>query len=270
MTTAPASSPPQHGERRCYLRGCRCPECAEAHRRYCKQYKLRRLRHGTTYINATPATQHLRALAARGWTQPAIARATGLGEPNIRDIATGRSRRIPRATRAAILAFQPGPDTAPDNYWIDPTGTIRRIRALAAIGHPIYRQAAAIGVGQSTLRHITAGNRQHVSRDLASALAALYGDWSRRDGGSSTARGIAAARGWHDPQYWEDTGRIDDPAFDPNFTTPKTLALGEDVHELVCEQGHTWDHVVMRLGGSVDNAQKAHRRWHAAQAGEAA
>lgn len=206
-------TPPQHGERRCYLRGCHRPECIAAHKRYCKEYDLRVHRQGRRNIDATPAAEHLKQLAGQKWTQTGLAQAIGCGAHTICSLINGNQKKIRPETAARILAFQPTPETEPCGYWTNATGTTRRLRALAAIGHPLYQVADAVGIDHSTIRPIAAGARQKVSKALASRVARVYATLVRQPGPSPTARGIARARGWHGPAAWGDD--IDDPAAAP-------------------------------------------------------
>lgn len=47
-------------------------------------------------------------------------------------------------------------------------------------------------------------------------MKALYAKWQSQPGTSEESRQRAMSRGWRDPQWWEDYGHIDDPAFDPD------------------------------------------------------
>ncbi|WP_329330819.1 hypothetical protein OIU81_03200 [Streptomyces sp. NBC_01454] len=206
-------TPPQHGQRACYLRGCRRPECAAAHKRYCKEYDLRVHREGRRNIDATPAAEHLKQLASQKWTQEGLAKAIGCGTHTVCSLLNGNQKKIRPETAARILAFQPTPNVEPGGYWTDSTGTTRRLRALAAIGHPLYQVADAVGIDHGTIRPIAAGTRQKVSKALASRVARLYATLVRQPGPSPTARGIARARGWHGPAAWGED--IDNPAATP-------------------------------------------------------
>ena len=212
MTTATRTAP-QHGTRACYLRGCRRPECTAAHKRYCKEYDLRVHREGRRNIDAAPAARHVQRLTQLGWTQTGIAQATGCGAHIICSLINGNQKKIRPETAQRILTFQPPADTAPLGHWTDATGTTRRLRALAAIGHPLYQVADAAGIDHSTIRPIAAGTRQKVSKALAGRIARIYANLVRQPGPSPTARGIARARGWHGPAAWGED--IDNPAATP-------------------------------------------------------
>lgn len=200
--------------RACYLRGCPEAACRERHLRYCKEYDLRRHREGRRRIDADEAAAHLRALIADGWTQNGIEIATGIPRHTICGLASGTHTEVFRETADIILAFRPGENTECPGHWMDTTGTIRRVRALAAIGYPTYTVADAVGIGHATMRHLVAGNREKVAKSTARKIAELYPRWIAKPGPSATTRGIAKSRGWHGPLAWG--GNIDDPAAQPD------------------------------------------------------
>lgn len=246
---------PAHGTRACYLRGCRRDECRDAHRRYCKQYDIRRHRQGPVNIDATEATNHVQALIALGWTQAAIAQTTGVGTTIVVSLANNAQRTIRPDHAAAILSIQPG-SRPTANYWTNPTGTVRRIRALAAIGWPVYTTAQAIGVDQSGLNAIASGRRNHIPRHVAEAIAALYIQRSRQPGPSDITRARAARNDWHGPLAWDD---IDDPDATPELDDAVAVELdrsqlaelrrAEILH--LARFGNSPEHIHMRLGGEV-------------------
>ncbi|MFF4403671.1 hypothetical protein [Streptomyces sp. NPDC001404] len=226
MTTKP---PPKHGQRACYLRGCRRLECHAAHKRYCKQRDFRAHREGPRHIDATPAAEHVKSLAAAGWTQTGIAEATGCGIHTICSLINGNQKKVRPETAQRLLAFKPGLDAEPLGYWTNPIGTIRRLQALAVMGHPIYRIAETIGVSHSHLRSISAGHREKVSKTTARKIAQLYGQLIQQPGTSATTRGIARARGWHGPAAWDDLDDLNcKPASDEQLEHRNKLQVAQD------------------------------------------
>jgi hypothetical protein len=210
-------NPPQHGERRCYLRGCQRAECRAAHLQYCKQGDLRRHRGNRRRVDGAQAAEHLRTILANDWTQSGIATVTGLAASTIQGLVCGDNKYCTPEDRDRILAFNPGPDDECPGYWTDPTSTIRRLRALAAIGHSLNACAEELGLSYAALRCITRGERAKVSRNLARRVVDLYATWGRKSGPSVVARGMALSKGWHGPLAWDD---IDDPAAQPDPAAP--------------------------------------------------
>ncbi|GAA2803468.1 helix-turn-helix domain-containing protein [Streptomyces showdoensis] len=208
------NNPPQHGERRCYLRGCRRPECVEANKRYCKLSDLRRHREGPSRVDATPAANHLRRLIEEeGWTQADIATCTGIKAGTIGGLAAGRYRTCSPKNAEIILAFDPEFDAERPGYWTSNLGSMRRLRALAVLGHPLYVVAEDAQIGYATARHICAQISRVTSKDFAARITAVYERRRHQMGSSPVTLGIARAAGWWGPDAWRD---IDDPLCTPN------------------------------------------------------
>lgn len=93
--------------------------------------------------------------------------------------------------------------------YVDPTGTQRRLRALAVLGWRREDIAAALGTSRMSIQHITIGIRPRVHRETAAAVRRLYWDLSLRPGPSEKTRQRALAQGWVGPMAWG--GNIDDP-----------------------------------------------------------
>lgn len=102
---------------------------------------------------------------------------------------------------------------------IDATGTIRRLRALVAIGHSGNQIAEALNVDPSWIRALYRGDHPLVHEDTADLFAALYERLQGTPGPSDAARRMAVRRGWVPPLAWED-GAIDDPAASPVEASP--------------------------------------------------
>lgn len=265
-------TPPQHGERRCYLRGCRRPECRDAHLRYCKQTDTRLHRGDRRRIDATEAAAHIRDILANDWTQSGIATVLGISIATIQGLASGENRYCTPEDRDRILAFNPSPDDECPGYWTDPTGTIRRLRALAVIGHPMRDAASELGLSYAAVRCITRGERDKVSRALAQKVAQLYATWSRKPGPSNVARGMARAKNWHGPLAWDD---IDDPAaqpdIDPHADKRGRKARVDDATVIqLTEQGFSAEQIAWKLGCHERTVKRARERAQREDLGAAA
>jgi hypothetical protein len=95
---------------------------------------------------------------------------------------------------------------------VDATGTIRRLRALAAIGHSARQVAHELSVDPSWIRALYRGEHTHVHADTAERFSALYERLQGTPGPSQAARRMARRRGWSPPLAWDD---IDNPAAEP-------------------------------------------------------
>lgn len=97
--------------------------------------------------------------------------------------------------------------------FVDPTGTTRRLQALAALGHSGTALAAELGVARQRILEIR-NTRLQIRRETAAQIADLYDRLSMTPGDSEVTKGRAAAKGWAPPLAWDDEA-IDDPAAQP-------------------------------------------------------
>lgn len=102
-----------------------------------------------------------------------------------------------------------------DRLYIDTTGTIRRLRALMALGWRYRDIDLALGHGATRTNYAHNLTRQaRVHRDTATKVAAVYDRLSMQLGPSSRTRALARRYGWVPPLAWDDE-TIDDPAATP-------------------------------------------------------
>ncbi|MGW1246969.1 hypothetical protein [Streptomyces sp. NPDC002535] len=227
MPTLPAAGTTQHGTLSCgKYRKCKRPECREAARAY-RRLTYRKQGYGTwqPFVEAEPARQHILALNAAGFSYKVIADHLGKTLAAVTSIVyeltpgRGRKRKIRPEFAAAILALSPESMTP---GMLPAVGSVRRVRALNAIGWPTRVIAEHMGTVAPRIRSIT-GRQQLVTRATAQGIADCYQQLHRL---SPLEHGIApgtvlkltrmaARKGWRDPLWWEDMGHIDDPDFDP-------------------------------------------------------
>lgn len=197
--------------RSCYNSGCHNPVCEEENREYLRDYyRISKQYHSLTPdVDPTPAMRHIEALRAGGMGNGSIAKAAGLNKETIRNISVGsRTRGIRPDTERNILSVQLAAE------WADSTGTMRRVQALAALGHTFASIAAEAGLRRgNTLSDIVRG-QQSVRRTTAEQVAAAYERMSMTHGPSFRTRAYARAQGWAVPLAWDDE-TIDDPTATP-------------------------------------------------------
>lgn len=211
MTTAHTPS------RACYQRGCQLPECAQENYRYMSRLRLEHHRGQRRRIDATQTRTHIERLIATGWTQAQIARAASLAHHIIGDVRRGQET-VANATALAVLSVEIGPAPA-DVRDVDATGTMRRLRALVAIGWPIEQLAPQLGIFSTALGNIARGELASVRLTTAATVAFHYQRLIRRPGPSNRTRILARKRGWYGPTAW-DGSAIDDPAAQPETADP--------------------------------------------------
>ncbi|MFD3568492.1 hypothetical protein [Streptomyces sp. NPDC058667] len=212
-------TPPQHGERRCYIAGCRRPECAAANAAYCKQYRSRRYRGGPKRVDAAPYAAHVRRYADLGWSRSQIAEMAGTSETTIVDLLSGEAKRLNPGSAAAIRSMPAEPTDAPGRAYFDATGTIRRGRALYRIGHRVDDMARELGLHPDSLSLILHRDKGLVLASTAHGMDALYRRLRWVPGKSLTNRTRASKRDWHGPLAWT-TETIDDPKAQPEADKP--------------------------------------------------
>lgn len=196
--------------RACYQHGCQQPECKQADYQYMSRLRLEHHRGQRRRCDATQTRNHVERLLATGWTRAQIARAADVAHRTIGVIAAG-APTISNRTALAILNVPVGP--APNDHRdVDATGTVRRLRALVAIGWPIAHLAKRLGMYDTALGNIARGQLEHVRATTAEAVAALYRELCCIPGPNQRVRDGARKKGWHGPIAWDD---IDDPNEQP-------------------------------------------------------
>ncbi|WP_407563363.1 hypothetical protein [Streptomyces sp. 184] len=179
------------------------------------------------------------------WNQ--IAEATACSAAHMRRILRGDAPNINRHTHQKIMAARPAGHPAGGVY-IDATGSVRRVRALAAIGHTQQAIAEAAGTGTCRVSRLALGATT-VRQVLADKIHNAYVQLSNVPGASVQSRNLAARRKWAPPLAWDDE-TIDDPKARPDFgqKTPRAVALAEDALWLINTQGYDRAHAAERLG----------------------
>ncbi|NED31034.1 hypothetical protein [Streptomyces sp. SID8499] len=210
---------PPHGKRARYLRGCRCLPCIDSNKRYCKHYRAKTV-NKPVRIDATPVRERLQQWVAQGYSQTQIGDAVGKKSGDISKLLAGQPTIAPSV--AARILRSSGPTGHPMHARVDSTGTIRRGRALHAIGYPIYMIAAGVPMATNHLGRLLDHEPTTVSVAVARGMAALYKQWSGRPGPSHFAVFNARRHGWHSPLSWDD---IDDPACEPELADPYTAVI---------------------------------------------
>lgn len=217
--------------RRRYVGGC--PLCQVASRNY-RRARVAGLADGTWERHApTPQLReqghkHLRTLlAVKGVTLKRISVVAGVNLSTVRRVASDASEggmsvvsieALLGVTAQACLALIDRSTTP-----VDPTGTARRLQALAVDGWSAQMLSPLVGLDESTIRshracewtEITVGMRERY-RDLYDKIQ------SQADprGGSWRARRNAEERGWLGPERWADE-EIDDPDARPLPAPPE-------------------------------------------------
>lgn len=261
---------------RCYIDGCRLPECREAWREYGanrnKQIAYGRVK-TAHYVDSAPARARVAELKEQGIGQHAIAEGTGLHKTTLARVM--RRDRIWSTTADAILGFTPRVADLKARVKIDGTGTRRRLRALNAIGWTNTQLALRLGCSAENVRGIVAAYDSlngHVTAGTARKVAALYDElWDQAPPApdayhraeNEKCKRRAAARGWAPPLAWDDA-TIDDPTAEPDFGTPTGRPGGQvgdfDTLDDLANMGCTLAEAAERVGLQRDSITQTARR----------
>lgn len=173
-----------------------------------------------TMIDARPAHEHIRALRAAGVGLRRLEELTALPHRTLFEVSRREPGVITRTTAEAILSV-PIPATPHDpivaeNRYIDPTGTIRRLQALAAIGYSARNLSRRCGHNDTYFGPMLAGKRTFITARLARKVDALFQDLQHTPGPDKRTRTKALELGWPPPLAWDEE-TIDDPAAQPNY-----------------------------------------------------
>jgi hypothetical protein len=215
----------QHGTYLAHAKdGCHCPPCEAAARRHGKQGAYRTATGTSSYVAADRAREHVTALLAT-LTVGQIEERSGVHRTAIRVLIgdfPGRaaSKRITRRTEAALIAVRATRLGSETKGLVDATGTIRRLRALVALGWPRAHLERRLGFSSRTAWLLTAARRtqDQVTVSTREAVRSLYDELSLEvpspSRATTRARNLAAEHGWPPPLAWDDDV-IDEPAGRP-------------------------------------------------------
>lgn len=199
----------------CHIQGCDSPACALANYRYMSALRLDHSRGIRRLRDAGPVLEHIQRLLANGWLVRQISEVSGVSVTAIRYVLYGQPT-INRDRARAILAVPIGPAPANTDV-VDATGTIRRLRALACLGHTLDSIGAEVAMSRHRLGRIITGKYIEIDVETARAIAGAYRRMStfRSDNPHTIRR--ARTQGWHGPLAWDD---IDNPNCEPEEAAP--------------------------------------------------
>jgi hypothetical protein len=158
---------------------------------------------------------------------------------------------------------------------VDPTGALRRVRALHRLGWTQSEIARRLGMPEGNLAYLA--HRKQIRRTLHDRVVAVYDELSMTRGPSVRARMWAERHDWPPPLGWDDD-TIDDPKARPKvnprvevYRFVDEIAVGEamagrrvdltkwerrEVVRRLVEQGANASQVADRLHILPDAAQK--------------
>ena len=228
---------------------CTCDDCKAWMQRLRKKHEM----------GAPIAADHQAASAAAwavmddlqrlGWTQAAIASATGIPT---RAIYTAVLRRSTWSTRNArrILAHAPWPTAGS----FSALGSRRRLRALAALGWSLPELADRFDMPAMTLSVIRSGKTVLVHAHVAAQIRDMYDALHMTPGPSGITRRAAEKRGWHAPLAWD---QIDEPNEMPRSGRRERGAFDLDDWMHLVRFGEDPTRAAKRFGVTANAIEKA-------------
>lgn len=243
LTDCPLTEPHTTGSLEDHWAGCRCPKTVSVHR--IRLDMDARRKYATAMgrytpdrvVDAAETVAYLKKLWKAGYLPVRIAEATGVPEDTMRSIFRSGRTKIRQSTATAILGYVPDPAHIARAGHVNALPTVRRLRALTALGHNCMSIAhlAPVPAGKDPVKYRRA--RAHLLKRLrhgdykttnptaeADTAAAYEALWNREPDRSTRAQNAAAtnavriarANGWLPPMYWDDD-RLADPSYTPRI-----------------------------------------------------
>jgi hypothetical protein len=173
--------------------------------------RLDRIEGRPRLIPAGPAKAHLQQLVDAGFCLHQIANETGVGFASIRRLDAGQ-KQIRRTTAEKVLALKA--DSRVSAGQVPALGAVRRLRALYALGHPVWRIARGSGLHANSIAKIVSGRLATVAVHADDGIRRAYEGLSMQVGAPGKTLYRAQREGWAPPLAWDEDS-IDDPAATP-------------------------------------------------------
>lgn len=254
--------------------GCKCPRCQHDRamdrqrrrnrlRAYGQEDKIREER-----VPSAPAAAHVAELIASAPVGlERIADAAGVSRNILLDLKFGsrgknpgkRPTTLKKRDADRILALRVEHISL---VRVPALGTMRRLRALVAIGWTHTQLAQMLGRKVTNLWKITSGWHDIVTAVTAEQVAALYDEcWDRPQHVpySDAARRAAARRGWVGPLAWDDIDTDPEPPAVEAPAQSKGERILEDV-EWLLDAGEPVEQIIATLQRSASSIAKLAER----------
>lgn len=203
----------------------------------------------TLYVDTVEVRTHILYLQSQGMGTRRIADLAGVARNNVREVLTPRTGREPsakmlRRNAEKILAVRPEPALGAA---VDACGTVRRLRALVAIGWTQSELCRRLEMLPGNGCRIFRGEQTHVTAATAARAKQIYDELAMSTGPSDRARTHAKTRKWAPPLAWDDDD-IDNPQARPDLGERKTVPWEEKYREMREVLGLTQEQIAARLG----------------------
>lgn len=193
---------------------CTCNPCRTAENRYNKQRRYLTATGQSLTTDATPAAEHLRTLFAAdaGWEQ--LAAAIPCSKATISKLINGQQQTIRRSLADRIHQIC-AEDVVHERLTEPALGSIRRVRALMALGHTCKQIREISGLDRTTICELVHGRTQSILITTADRIRGTYRQLAVVAGSSVRNINRAVREGWGTPAAWDDEA-IDDPEGTPD------------------------------------------------------
>lgn len=250
---------------------CRRPSCGNDGQRnlrgWCLKHHRAQMRQDGRdigYAHAEPVREHLLTLQRAGLSYRCIGRCADVSLRTVLLVAQGKREKIWAHTAQKLMSV-----TAADvrnGALVPAIGTIRRLRALHAIGYTAAQLAKLSGCANKPVRDLLLGGQSTVRQSTATRVASMFDELQLKPLAPSrtTSRAINRARklGWATPLQW-DEDRVDDPAARPSCG--QEIADGWwDEYQKLKARGYTQKKIAVLMGINADSVRARVRRLEAA------
>lgn len=247
-----------NGRPRAGIKPCPCGPCYDEAKKYRKRRRHLTATGRSLTVDAAPVAAHLRMLLDTGEDLLSISRRIDYTYGPLKKVADGVQKKLQRVHADQILALRP---VGPAGLYVSPVGSMRRIRALYAIGHSQRDVVEEAGVSKAVLSALTGGHRTCIARQTAEAITAAYRRLCMVPGTSPRTAAFATRKEWAPPLAWTD---IDDPDEVPagwkRSGKIRAEDLAEDIEFIIRTTGVSLDLVAERLGEKRNKLEKARER----------
>lgn len=221
---------------------CACRICVRGDRIAHTRRKLNLLEGGRNLVPRDEIMGHVGELLASGMTLQSVASTAGVSPGTLRNLASGRFKTCRSAVADRLFAVRP--DTFHPSSQRSALGSMRRVRALYAIGHGTNDVAAAGGMHRDSVNDLARGHITTLTERNVQRYKDAYRKLAGQQGPSKTAMRVAVRDGWAPPAAWDDDA-IDDPMAHPDWTGTCGSDRGwwlHQIHRLTicapCEAAH--------------------------------
>jgi hypothetical protein len=208
-------------------------------------------RPATDMVDAEPVRAHVHRLMAAGMGRRTIMAKSGTSSGQMSKLlGHGKypgTKRMHADTAQRLLDVRL--ELAPSAP-VDATGTLRRLRALVAVGWPQSELARRLGWRDGNFSSLILGRRPQILQRTADEVRALYDElWDVPPPAESAGRARRRA-----------AATIDDPAARPDVGRRAADVLDLDEVEHLAEAGASLEEIGRRLGRRPGSIEQARRR----------